>query len=220
MNIFYRQPAGIQWIEAILLAILGFYPALLISEVGFDEPILYGFFLLYIPLGQFCVTPLLTLAGIYRYYSPMLLGYIPSTARIELHSGSSFDYLLTMLGTKPGNVLRNKLLGFYLEGLLALVNQVERGELPDSVQIEGNSYFFNTRTAQKMGFTLSSPSWFHRLNIVANFIDITWMYSLAKGRFAVPDLLNPKKVTITGRQLVAHKTALVTLYTALRIQVN
>ncbi len=220
MNKFYKQPAFLQWTGALLMLIIGSYPAILIIEAGYIRSINNGLFLFYIPLGQFCFTPLLKLTGVYRYYSPMLLGYTPSATRIELHSGSSFDYLLVMSGIKPGIAIRNTLLGFYLEGLLYLIGQIERGKIPGTVLIEGNSYFFNRRTAQKVGFTESRSSWFHTLNILVNFIDIVWMYSLSKGRLSVPALLKVKRVTITGSKLVDRKAIIANLHTALYEKLN
>ncbi len=216
MNQFYRQPVFWQWTAALLLLFIGLLPALLLIEAGYARPGMYSLFLLYVPLSQFCVTPLFTLTGIYRYYSPMLLGYMPSGQRIELHSGSSFDYLFVMWGLKPGIAIRNTLLCLYIEGLLTLIDQIERKEIPDTVLIAGNTYFFNSRTARKLGFTVSRASWFHTLNILVNFIDIIWMYSLSRGKLSVPGLLNVEQLTITGSKLMSNKPILVNLHTTMR----
>ncbi|MBK7697160.1 MAG: hypothetical protein IPI30_23525 [Saprospiraceae bacterium] len=79
---------------AILLLTIGFLPALVIIEKGNSQPLFYLLFLIYIPIGQFASTPFFTLVGIYKYYSPMLLGYMANDNQIDLHSGGSFDYLL------------------------------------------------------------------------------------------------------------------------------
>ena len=93
MNDFYKQPKLFQWIEAILLLLSGLLPALLIIEKGGTQPLFYLLFLIYVPIVQFAATPFFTLVSIYKYYSPMLLGYMANDNQIDLHSGGSFDYL-------------------------------------------------------------------------------------------------------------------------------
>lgn len=41
MNDLYKQPKILQWSEALLLLILGLYPALLIIEMGSNQPLFY-----------------------------------------------------------------------------------------------------------------------------------------------------------------------------------
>jgi hypothetical protein len=91
MNNFYKQPKILQWIEAILLLFFGFIPALAIIEIGYSHPIYYLLLIIYVPVGQFSFTPFFKLIGVYKYYSPMLLGYIANERQIDLHSGGSFE---------------------------------------------------------------------------------------------------------------------------------
>ncbi len=88
MNSFYKQPISIQWIEAILLLVIGFYPALYVIEMAYFQPLFYLTFFIYLPFLQFSATPFFKLTGIYKYYSPMLLGYMPNDIQIDLHSGA------------------------------------------------------------------------------------------------------------------------------------
>ncbi len=149
MNAFYKQPMLLQWIEALLLLILGFYPALLIIEMGFNQPLFYLLLLIYVPIGQFITTPIFRISGIYKYYSPMLLGYMPNDIQIDLHNGGSFDYLFVMTNFKIGIDIRNRILLYHLEGLMNIIKQIENGSIPKSLNIVGTSYFFDKRTLNK-----------------------------------------------------------------------
>ena len=212
MNDFYKLPKGLQWLLALLLLVSGFFPAFTIIELGYDHPIAYLLFFFYIPIGQFSFAPFFTLVGVYRYYSPMLLGYMPSNTQIDLHSGGSFDYLFVMRKFKSGIEIRNRLLLFQLEGLKNIIQLIEDKVVPESVTIVGTSYFFSDRTVQKIGFELIEPSFFYRINLFANILDLVWMYSLAQGKWAIPKVWQAKKVQITGQKLVEHKVQLEVLY--------
>jgi hypothetical protein len=215
MHAFYDIPKSLQWIAALFIAALGFYPALVILESAYDHPSAYLLFFIYLPLGQFSLAPIMTLTGVYVYYSPMLIGYVPTAANIDMHSGTSFDYLFLMRKYKPGPETRNALLGFYLEGLLNIIQKIETGEIPATVSITGTSYFFNERTAKKFGFSVEPPPLFLKMNIWANGLDLFWMYSLSQGKVAFPDFGEIKKVATDGNTLVAHKGRIQGLFDAL-----
>lgn len=212
MNDFYKQPKILQWFEAILLASIGFLPTLLIVEKGNSQPIFYLLSIIYLPIIQFAFTPFCKLTGAYKYYSPMLLGYMANDREVDLHSGSSFDYLFVMRRYKPGIEMRNRLLMYHLEGLLTLIDLIENKSTPDTVSIVGTSYFFNDRTLSKMGFKITNPSLFYRLNLFVNFIDLIWMHSLSKGKFTIPKVWNAKKAMISGTKLRENKKAIDELY--------
>ena len=218
MNDFYKQPKVLQWIEAISLLIIGFLPAMAIIELAYSQPLIYLLFIIYIPVGQFTSTPFFKLIGIYRYYSPMLLGYMANDRQIDLHSGGSFDYLIIMRKYKAGIEMRNRLMMFHIEGLLNLIHLIENKSIPETANIVGTSYFFNDRTLCKMGFEIVNPSLFYRLNLFANFIDIFWMYSLSKGKLSIPKLWNAKKASITGINLIESKKLIEELYRKLNVK--
>ena len=121
MNEFYKQPKILQRIEAILLLIFGFLPALSIIENGYSNAIYYLLFIIYVPVGQFAFTPIFKLIGVYKYYSPMLLGYMANDHQIDLHSGGSFDYLFVMRKYRAGIEIRTKLLIYHIEGLIKII---------------------------------------------------------------------------------------------------
>lgn len=215
MNDFYKLPKVLQWLLALLLLVSGFFPALALIELGYAHPIAYLLIIFYVPIGQFSFTPFFTLLGVYRYYSPMLLGYTPSDTQIDLHSGGSFDYLFVMRKYKSGIEWRNKLLLYQLEGLKKIIQLIEDKVVPESVNLVGTSYFFSNRTVQRIGFELTEPSLFYRINLFVNFLDLFWMYSLAQGKWSIPKVWQAKKVQITGQKLVEHKVQLEALYNKL-----
>ena len=64
MNDFYKQPKLFQWVEAILLLLIGLLPALVIIEKGYSQPLFYLLFLIYIPIVQFAATPFFTMTAV------------------------------------------------------------------------------------------------------------------------------------------------------------
>ena len=216
MNDFYKQPKLFQWVEAILLLLTGLLPALVIIEKGHSQPLFYLLFLIYVPIVQFAATPFFTLVAIYKYYSPMLLGYMANDNQIDLHSGGSFDYLFVMRKYKSGIEMRNRLLIFHLEGLIYIIRQIENNSISEKVNIVGTSYFFNNRTLYKMGFEVENPSLFHKVNLIANFIDLSWMYSLSQGKPSIPKIWNAKNAKISGAKLIESKMMIEELYEKLK----
>ena len=212
MNDFYKQALFLQWFEAILLLVIGFYPALLIIELAYAPPLFGLLFLFYVPVGQFSTTPFFKLTGIYTYYSPMLIGYMANDVKIDLHSGGSFDYLFVMRKYKAGVEVKNILLVYHLEGLLNIIGQMENNTIPTTVTISGTSYFFNERTLNKFGFELKKPSLFYRINLFVNCIDLIWMYSFSQGRFSIPKIWNAREASISGSKLMESKDVIENLY--------
>jgi hypothetical protein len=208
MNDFYQLSKTLQWIISLVFLLLGLFLAIFIIELGYSNPLIYVAFILYVPISQFLYTPLFKLTGGYTYYSPMLLGYMVNEQQIDLHSGTSFDYLFVFRNQKAGVSLRNKLLMYHCEGLLNIISQIENKRIPESVQIVGTSYFFNERTLQKLGFQIEKASLFYRANLFINFIDLFWMYSLSRGKVSFPAVWDAKKARALGTTLVANKNQL------------
>jgi hypothetical protein len=216
MNDFYQLPKLSQWIISLAFLLLGLFLAIFIIEQGSENPLIYVAFILYVPISQFLYTPLFKLTGGYTYYSPMLLGYMVNEQQIDLHSGTSFDYLFVFRNQRAGVSLRNKLLMYHCEGLLNIISQIENKRIPESVQIVGTSYFFNERTLQKLGFQIEKATLFYRTNLFINFIDLFWMYSVSHGKVSFPALWDAKKAAIKGDKLVAQKKYLEMLYSRLK----
>lgn len=216
MNSFYKQPKFLVWIESIIFLLVGLFLALFIIEKGNSQPLIFSTFILYVPISQFLFTPFFRLTGGYTYYSPMLLGYMANKKQIDLHSGTSFDYLFVLRKYKSGTQLRNRLLIFHLEGLLHLISLIEDKRIPKSVHIVGTSYFFNDRTLNNLGFNIEKASLFYRINLFINFIDLCWMYSLSRRTFSIPNLWDAKKASIEGGKLMIKKTQLEGLHNKLK----
>jgi hypothetical protein len=88
---------------------------------------------------------------------------------------------------------------------LKLIELIENKSITETVNIVGTSYFFNNKTIHKMGFEVLNPSFFYRLNLFVNFIDLIWMYSLSQGKFSIPRLWDAKKASISGAKLIESK---------------
>ena len=162
-------------------------------------------------LVQFFAAPMAKLVGIHTYLSPMLFVNNATNKKYEIHNGTPFDYLLVMSKTRMGIGFRNKMLSYFLDGLLKIVEKIEAGELPESLIVQGNSYFFNDRTASNLGFDLSETSISVRINLLVNYVDLTWMYSLSRGRLSFPKIEDVKTGEITGSRLVINKEKLIRL---------
>jgi hypothetical protein len=216
MKKFYQQSIILQWVAAIIIAALGFIPILGVIVIAEHQPIYYLLALICIPISQFTLTPLLTLSKVYTYYSPMLLGYNATDKIIDLHSGTGFDYFLEMRQYKAGAELRNRLLMYYVEGLMKIISSIENHQIPVTVDIEGTSYFLTERTLHKLGFQLTKPSLSYRINLFVNIIDLTWMHSLSRAKFSVPHVWKAKKAVITGDKLLESKSKIQLIYNLLK----
>ena len=211
MNKFYKINKVMQWIIAVMMFLLVLAIFTIWMKILVKNPL--GFILIFIvaPMWQFLTTPLFRLIGLYRYLSPMLLVFSPSDKKYDLHNGTSFDYLFVMRKYKPGKELSGKIFDDYLNGLLRIIEKIENKSLSENVIVRGSSYFFSDKNTTRLGFKLSKTNIVEKLNIVANYLDLIWMYSLAQGKLAFPNLKKIKTASIKGTDLVANKAKLETL---------
>lgn len=107
---------------------------------------------------------------------------------------------------------------YQLEGLINLINLIEHKSIPETVRIVGTSYFFKSRTLNKLGFDIENPSLFYRINLFVNFIDLFWMYSLSQGKRSIPKIWYVKKAKINGLKLTESKKAIEALYEKMKLK--
>lgn len=204
MNKFYTLSPYLQWSLSILF-LVGGMAFFMFGMIVFYPYAMLLHFPITLPVAHFAMTPFLTLIGVYKYYSPMLLVYKPSQVKYDIHSGTSFDYLMVMKWKDSGLKARRLIWCHFLQGFVRIAEEIEAGKLSPNVQIEGTSYFFSEQTAKRLGFTLTTPSPAYRFNLLINFVDLIWMYSFAQGKLAFPQVLKARKAVISGQHLLEQK---------------
>ena len=192
-----------QWTTAIILTVIG----LSLSYLIFNS-IYFPYSLLLIPIikpiGHFAIAPLLRLVGWLHYYSPMFI-VIKSNRTLEMHNGTAFDYLLNMRWRQKGVPAKKKIMLYYLNGLMQIIKEIESKKLPHEINVIGVSYFFNQKTATKIGFTIERVGIVRRLLFFVDYVNLFFMYSYSRGRLTFPNVLKVKKVKISGEKLLNSK---------------
>ena len=164
--------------------------------------------LLVVPVLSFGLIPLMRILGMCTYLSPMVLTFGKDVKDYQLHNVMSFDYFINFKWSERGRIAKKKMLSYYFEALLEIIRRIETGELPETVNIVGNSYFFNERTATKLGFELSKASIYRVINSLFSIVEISLLYSFTEGKLTIPKLWKVKKAAITGAELVLKKDLL------------
>jgi len=204
MKRLYQLPKLIQWIIALILIVVGF---------GAIMPLLrkpYSLLLLPIlaPFLNFVSVPFLRLIGYYKYLNPYVISTVQTDKQYDLHNIFTFDYLVNFKWSNRGKYAQRILLGHYFKALITIIERIESGQLSSKVKIVGHSYFFNNRTAEKLGFTITNASSFWVLNSAVQFIELSYLYSFSKGKWALPKFWKVKRAEITGSDLVTKKEIL------------
>lgn len=150
----------------------------------------------------------------------MVVSFGNNQKTIDLHNGSSFDYLTKMSHVQPGIEWKNKMLYYYLSALLNIIHDIENKKLSPDISIRGSSYFLSQRSADKLGFTVNKTSFIEKLNISLNYIDLIWMYSLSNKKLSFPDLKNMTTVKTNAADLLKAKNTIMALHSRLQSNSN
>lgn len=201
MNNFYKMNEKVQWsigILMILILLICVSASLLIDNQFLRLSMIF----IMVPFYLFFSTPILTLTKKYNYVSPMLMYIKKKDETLELHSGTSFDYLFLMKNIRPGIYWRNIMLQYYLNGLSKIVEKIKNGEIKKDSKIKGTSHFMANSIIKKIGFTIVDPEPIDKIGFFMDYLDLVWMNSLSKGKIYFPKFSNFKKAEISGEQLL------------------
>jgi len=204
-----------QALVAIAFAAVGAMLLASVASVAHPLVLLAGLPLL-VSIGQIAITPALRLFGLHRYHSTMLKATLRTPQYYELHGGAVLDYILTVGRDAFGPVAARSVMVSYLEGLLEIAREVESGALPGNIEIAGTSYFFRAASLQRLGFSIRRADWRLRLNLWLHLFDVVALYSLSRGRPALPRLDRIKTAVIRGDALVQHRPELLSLLETIR----
>lgn len=217
MKQFYKLHIVWQWMISILLIIVGFIvmlPIILKPTYGLL------FLPLLAPLLNLVSVPFLRLIGYYKYLNPYVVSTIQNNEEYDLHNIFTFDYLVNFSWEDRGKSAQLTLLLHYIKALLTIIERIENQELKSSVKVIGHSYFFNDKTAQKLGFSVYKASFFWKANSCLQFIELSYLYSFSQGKWAIPKFWDVKRAEITGYDLLQQKETLFNLASRLQAKQN
>lgn len=208
---FYALAWIVKFLILTPLLIAGFIPLFYVMDMN------YGLMLIpiVIPFANFALIPFTRILGFATYLSPMVLTFGKDIKDYQLHNVQSFDYFVNFKWSERGRAAKRKLLRYYMEALLEIIRRIDTGELPESLVVVGNSYFFNERTTQKLGFTIGKANIYRILNSVISFVEISLLFSFTEGKLSLPKLWNVKKASITGTVLLEKKGVIERYYSLL-----
>lgn len=167
----------------------------------------YGLLLIPIvaPFLNLASVPFFRLIGYYKYLNPYVLSTVQTDKKYDLHNIFTFDYLVNFKWADRGKKAQKILLAHYFKALLTIIERIESNQLASEVEIVGHSYFFSDRTAEKLGFTISTAGSFWVINSALQFIELSYLFSFSQGKWAVPKFWKVKRAEIIGSELVKKK---------------
>lgn len=208
MTALFRLPRAAQWVAALLMAAayLGFLVAFMTMARRHPWLLVFVFALIWLqaPLEALLLTPLYALLGRFRYLSPMLVATRRRGGGLDLHVGTLLDYVVHLRWSDRGPRASRIVTAEVLRGLLALVGEVERGEVPPDAEVVATSYFFSDRTVSRLGFRLREAPGAVVHNLVFSSLSIALRLSFTRGRPAFPDLRRVRQAVTTAGRLAEH----------------
>lgn len=184
---FWLLPKGLYWLITALL-LLPVIPA----------------------IESLLLTPLYRVSGRFVYYSKTLF-VTRSDKGLQLHAGTLYDYLGLLYQHKRSAKIKHKLSARrllteqLLQGLLALCDDIAKGNIAPSSHISATSYFFSERSATKLSFTKAPVSTIERINLLTAALSLAIRLSISKGRLTWPKLRNIKHMNTTAAGLLARR---------------
>jgi len=161
-------------------------------------------------LESLLLTPLYRLNGRFVYYSKTL--FITRTDKgLQLHAGTLFDYVRLIHWHESGSKAQQKLIDQLLQGLLAMCDDIARGNIAPDTLISATSYFFNDRSATKLGFSAADVPVIERLNLEVAVLSLAVRLSIGKGRLSWPDLSKIRHIQTKAGNLLAHRATIMRL---------
>jgi len=154
--------------------------------------------------APFIDTPSLVKSGKLIYCSNLFLMEKPKNGAITIHGGTLFDYVFVLNQTMSGNQRTRYILQQYFEGLLFLIEEYEAGKL-ENYRVKGTTYLLNRRTAKKIGFEITRTDVLQQIILIYNFLNILISNSIAKKKFAIPNLCNTASFRTRLSELATHK---------------
>jgi hypothetical protein len=161
-----------------------------------------GLVFLVVPLAELALAPVWRVAGVYRYHAPLLFS-VRRGPVLELHAGSSYDYLLRFRWHDRGPRARRIVLRDLLSGLLAVAAETESGSIPGDTRIIVDSHVIGERTARAFGFETAPARWSDRVHLVLDIVAISVMHGFVRGRPAVAPVWRARRFVVRPPGLAA-----------------
>ena len=136
-------------------------------------------------LSPFIDTPQGKKQGKLIYYSPLFITEKEKNGKIIIHGGTLFDYYYLIDRNWEGRQRIRYILRQYILGLVKLSESFKKGEA-EEITLEGTSYIFNERTAEKLGFQRKRTNLLQQFILTYNYLQILLANSIAKGKLSFP----------------------------------
>jgi len=166
--------------------------------------------LVFIPLqlaAPFLDTPAGIRKGTLRYAAPLFIVQPVKEKGYILHGGTLFDYWYVLRPYASYRLRKKRLLYDMVRGLR---QEAERAHAEGRLDqfVRGTSYFMTPRTAQRFGLDPVSRDWGQTLILWFNAAQLTWAYSLIRGRLAWPPLHRVRTFEGTWESVWEHRVEL------------
>lgn len=219
MNAVSRPFSKMQTGALFFVFLITFVPFLLIPLGPYS--LLYAVFLVFMSpiLESVLLTPLYSCIGRFKYLSPLLI-YTESNSELHLHVGSIYDYLINIERHEYGHKAQLKVLKGILDGLNELCKRTEQGELEPERAIFATSYFFNAKSAKKLGFKEDEANDLEVFNLYLSYFSLAIRLSMIKGKSEYPKLSEIKKIRTTAGELLKHKDAIERMLSHVETRLN